>query len=80
MVKVTKLVKTTVEIPLTDLRRALRLPSWGRLTISGLKSRTTFDGNWSDVAEALPMYKDEAKDSTVIFTTEQHKTKHKSLR
>lgn len=81
MVKVTKHTKTTVEVPVSDLRRALRLPSWGRFTLGGVMARTGSNGEWNKLeSEVVPQWNHDSNEATVIFTNEQSKTKSKRLR
>lgn len=80
MVKVTTHTKVTVEVPLSDLRRVLRLPSWGRLTLGGMMAKAGPNGEWTKLEdEVVPQFRHDAKEATVIFTNEQSKTKSKRL-
>ena len=76
MVKVKTETTKTTTVPLADLRRALRLPKSGRLTLHGIKVRVKGSTTWSDVDEAIPAWDD---DETVVFTTYQVKHKAKKL-
>lgn len=69
---------TRHEIPLKDLRRALRLPKWGRLSLGHLNVKNE-DGTWKKVDDAIPSWDSEASDAMVLFTNYRSTEKRKRL-
>ncbi len=78
---VRKTVETTIklEVPVADLRRALRLPKWGRLTLGNLHVKQP-DGTYAKVDNAVPAFAEEADGGSVTFVSYQTKSRLRRLR
>ena len=77
MVRVTTEKTTKHTIPIKDLRKALRLPKWGRLTLSNINVKR--DNQWFKPDEAHVAFDDGVNDAALVFTNYQTRESKKRL-